>query len=262
MRKPVVAYSSPMDWSLRYCSWHGHETYAPDETALRARLMVMTALGEAWRCLRCGDFVPGSPRRSGPADHAPEVPHGRLLRDRWIMRALAVERWLRSVVLLAGAYAVLHLSFAREQAQRAFETDLPLLKPLAEQLGWNLGTSKVLHGISTVLGLSSAAMRWIALAVLVYAALQIIEGVGLWQVKRWGEYFAVVATSVFLPLEVYELTERVTPLKIAALVVNVIAVLWLVWSKRLFGVRGGAAAYHAEHSAESLLTVERATAGV
>jgi len=32
----------------------------------------------------------------------------------------------------------------------------------------------------------------------------------------------------------------------------------LLWSKRLFGIRGGGAAYHAEHSAESLLTVERA----
>ena len=41
------------------------------------------------------------------------------------------------------------------------------------------------------------------------------------------------------------------------MLVNIAAVLWLIWSKRLFGVRGGGAAYRAEHSAESLLTVER-----
>jgi hypothetical protein len=35
-------------------------------------------------------------------------------------------------------------------------------------------------------------------------------------------------------------------------------VVWLLWSKRLFGLNGGGAAYRAEHSAESLLTVERA----
>jgi hypothetical protein len=40
-------------------------------------------------------------------------------------------------------------------------------------------------------------------------------------------------------------------------VINVAAV-WLLWSKRLFGLNGGGAAYRAEHSAESLLTVERA----
>jgi len=76
--------------------------------------------------------------------------------------------------------------------------------------------------------------------------------------RRWGEYFAVIATCVFLPLEVYELTEKVTALRLGAFVINVAAVVWLLWSKRLFGLNGGGAAYHAEHSAESLLTVERA----
>ena len=81
-------------------------------------------------------------------------------------------------------------------------------------------------------------------------------------VKRWGEYFAVVATSVFLPLEIHELLNRVTVLRVLALVVNIAAVVWLLWSKRLFGLRGGGAAYHAEHAEESLLTVERAAAPV
>ncbi|MCK9875825.1 DUF2127 domain-containing protein [Frankia sp. Ag45/Mut15] len=91
-----------------------------------------------------------------------------------------------------------------------------------------------------------------------YAAVQIVEAVGLWLLKRWGEYFAVVATSAFLPLEVYELTERITVLRIGALVVNIAAVACLVASKRLFGVRGGAAAFEAERHAASLLEVEDA----
>jgi len=54
----------------------------------------------------------------------------------------------------------------------------------------------------------------------------------------------------------------VTVLRVLALVVNIAAVVWLLWSKRLFGLRGGGAAYHAEHAEESLLTVERAAARV
>ena len=87
-----------------------------------------------------------------------------------------------------------------------------------------------------------------------------IEATGLWLMKRWGEYFAVVATGVFLPIEVYELTEKVTVLRILLLAVNVAAVVWLVWSKRLFGANGGSRAYHEEHHANSLLAVERAAA--
>ena len=62
-----------------------------------------------------------------------------------------------------------------------------------------------------------------------------IEAVGLWMVERWGEYFAVVATSLFLPLKIYELTEKITWLRAGLLLVNIAAVVWLIWSKRLFG---------------------------
>jgi hypothetical protein len=68
---------------------------------------------------------------------------------------------------------------------------------------------------------------------------------------------AVIATCIFLPLEAYELTEKVTAFRLGAFVINVAAVVWLLWSKRLFGLNGGGAAYRAEHSAENLLTVER-----
>ena len=80
-----------------------------------------------------------------------------------------------------------------------------------------------------------------------YALLELIGGVGLWLLARWGEYFAVVATSVFLPLEVYDLaTTGVTLTRSAAFAINVAAVLYLLISKRLFGLRGGRKAYDDE----------------
>lgn len=42
------------------------------------------------------------------------------------------------------------------------------------------------------------------------------------------------------------------------LLVNLAAVFYLVWSKHLFGVRGGHAAFEAERHAASLLEVEKA----
>ncbi|WP_131723413.1 DUF2127 domain-containing protein, partial [Mycobacteroides abscessus] len=76
-----------------------------------------------------------------------------------------------------------------------------------------------------------------------YASIEFIEAIGLWLMKRWGEYFAVIATSIFLPLEIYELIEKVTVLRVLALLVNIVAVVWLLWSKRLFGLNGGGKAY-------------------
>jgi uncharacterized membrane protein (DUF2068 family) len=140
----------------------------------------------------------------------------------------------------------------------AFDRDLPLLRPFASQIGWNPDESRIVKSIEKAFSLSPATLSWIAAGLLAYAAIELVEAVGLWLGYRWGEYFAVVATSVFLPLEVYELTEKITALRLGALLVNVVAVLWLLWSKRLFGLNGGGRAYRAEHAEASLLTVERA----
>lgn len=249
-----------MDWNLATCGRSGHETYAPDESALRERLHVTTPAGDAWRCLRCEAYVVGPPNASGPADDAPEVPRGKLLRDRRIMRLLAVERVLRGLGLVTLAILVFAFKNSRADLHQSFRADLPLLRPLADQIGWDVDSSKIVRGVNDAFSLSPTSLTWIAVALLAYAAVQFVEATGLWLMKRWGEYFAVVATSVFLPVELYELTERVTILRVGLLLVNVAAVVWLVWSKRLFGVRGGGAAFHAEHHAESLLTVERAAA--
>ncbi|HET9968485.1 MAG TPA: DUF2127 domain-containing protein, partial [Streptosporangiaceae bacterium] len=74
----------------------------------------------------------------------------------------------------------------------------------------------------------------------------------------WGEYFAMVATSIFLPYEVYDLTVKVTWLRVGALVINLLLVVYLVWSKRLFGARGGKRAYEARLRTESFIEAEQA----
>lgn len=249
---------APVDWNLRTCGRSGHETYAPDEQELRDRLHVHTPAGEAWRCLRCATYVVGPAKGSGPADEAPEVPRGRLLRDRRIMRLLAAERVLRGVGLLALAALVLAFKGSRGVLHQSFAHDLPLLRPLADQIGWNIDKSTVVDGVTQAFALSGTTLTWIAIALIGYAAVQFVEGTGLWMMKRWGEYFAVVATSIFLPWEMYEVSHKVTVLRVLLLLINIAAVVWLIWSKRLFGVRGGGAAFHAEHSAESLITIERA----
>lgn len=249
-----------MDWNLNVCGRHGHETFAPEEPELRDRLRADTPAGEAWRCLRCAAYVVGPPKASGPADDAPEVPRGRMLRDRRIMRLLATERVIRGIGLIGLAILVFVFRKSKGNLQSSFNQDLPLLRPLADQIGWNVNSSKIVKGIDSAFSLSEKTLVWIAIGLIVYAAVQFVEGTGLWLLRRWGEYFSVVATGIFLPLEIYDLTEKVTVLRIVLFLINLAAVVWLIWSKRLFGARGGAAAYEAEHHAESLLTVERASA--
>lgn len=246
------------DWSLRSCGLHGHVTYRPDEPALAERLRADTVAGEAWRCLRCAAYVAGPPHGSGPAGDAPLVLRGRALRDAFVLRLLAAERFVRGLLLVALAYGVHRFNGSRDALQRVFDEYLPTLEPLADKLGVDLQHTGPVKLIEEALSARHSTLTLVSLGVLGYGGLQLLEGVGLWLLKRWGEYVAVVGTSVFIPLEIYEIVERVTWLRLVALVVNVFAVVYLLWTKRLFGLRGGHAAFAAERHGASLLEVERA----
>jgi uncharacterized membrane protein (DUF2068 family) len=251
-----MRYEASMDWNLRACGRHGHATYAPSEDHLRERLRVQTPVGEAWRCLRCGDFVPGPARGHGPAERAPVVRRGMALRDAVILRLLAVERFTKGLLVLLASYGVFRLRANHDAVQRTFRDSLPLLQPIANKIGWNMDDSSIVHTIGSVIQAESRTLLWVTVALAVYGCLQLAEGLGLWLLKRWGEYFAVVATSLFIPVEIYELTERLTITRIATLVINIAAVLYIAVSKRLFGLRGGRAAHEAQRHEMGLLEVE------
>ena len=46
--------------------------------------------------------------------------------------------------------------------------------------------------------------------------------------RRWAEYLTVIATSSFIPLELYELTRGVNPPRLVILAINLAIVWYLV----------------------------------
>ena len=248
-----------MDWSLFGCARKGHVTYAPDEPELRDRLMASTAGGTAWRCLRCGAFVTSGQHGSGPVAAAPVVRRGKELRSELILRVFAVERFLRFLIIGVAAYGVWWFKYDQAGIQRAYDNALPAIRALYQDLGFDVSHSKLLVLIHHALAISPRWLTILTIGLPVYALIELVESVGLWLGQRWGEYFAMVATSLFLPLEVYELAlGHITWLKVAAFVINLLLVIYLVWTRRLFGVRGGKAAYEARLRSESVIEAEQA----
>ena len=245
-----------MDWSLLGCGASGHVTFAPDEPGLRERLGVSTREGAAWRCLRCGTFVIGEPTTSGPVSSAPRVRRGKELRSAFILRVFAVERGLRAIIFGALAIAIWRFSTSRMSIEQAYDHALPELRAFLRQLGFNVNHSKLLGLIQHAFKLTPHTLTLLALAAGAYAVIEVIEAVGLWLLKRWGEYFAMIATSVGIPYEIYDLTAKVTVLRVVAFIINVALVVYLVVTKRLFGVRGGKKAYEARLRSASILQAE------
>lgn len=242
-----------MDWNRRHCARRGHYLFNPDEKQYREQLTTETPAGQAWRCLRCGDFSLATPKHSGPVADIPVVLRDKALRSRLIMRLLAVERFLRFLLVGLAAVAVWKFSDSQQALSDLFNQDLTIFRPVAQHWSYDLDNSPIVITIQKAFSFKRSTLELAAGALALYAVIELVEGVGLWLVKRWGEYFAMVATSLFLPVEIYELTEKLSVFKSATLALNIAAVVYLLLSKRLFGLRGGREAYERALTSDSLL---------
>jgi uncharacterized membrane protein (DUF2068 family) len=65
-----------------------------------------------------------------------------------------------------------------------------------------------------------------------YASVFLAEGVGLWQGKKWAEYLTIIATGSLLPFEMAAVYSKLTPVRVATLVVNALVIGYLVWELR------------------------------
>ena len=74
----------------------------------------------------------------------------------------------------------------------------------------------------------------LAIGAMAYALLEGTEGVGLAMRRRWAEYLTVIATSILIPYEVYEVIDHITLFRVGALLLNIAVVGYLAYRKRLF----------------------------
>jgi len=250
-----------MDWSLYRCGRVGHITYAPEEPHLLEHVRGQTGAAELWQCLRCGTYVTGGPHRSGPADAAPAVRRGKQIRSDLFLKLFAIERGIRFVIFGAVAYGIWRFSNSNSIAQ-AINKDLPIVRTFAKQLGFTLNHA-LLDRIQSLLHVSSSNLHLLAFAITGLAVVSAVEAFALWQAKRWGEYFAMIVTSLGLPFEVYELSKAVTVTKLVLFALNLLLVGYLVYTRRLLGARGGKEAYEARLRADSVLDeAEKAAAAL
>jgi len=76
--------------------------------------------------------------------------------------------------------------------------------------------------------LSRQRIELAATAAFVYAAVFVVEGVGLWMQKVWAEWFTVIVSSSFIPFEIWEIVKKLTILRVALVIGNIAIVIYLV----------------------------------
>jgi uncharacterized membrane protein (DUF2068 family) len=252
-------YRPRLRYELIGCGLHGHELLGTDAAELRPDdgLFAREFGGLRWyRCLRCDSWVALTP----PADPATRFPperrdvtvplRGRPLRDKYVLRVIAVERSIHFLVLSALAAAIF-LFASNEVALNADFTKI--LNDLQGGLGGPVNPSHhgIVHDLQRLFAVHTSNLYLIGTGVAAYALMEGVEAAGLWSGKRWAEYLTFIATIIFIPYEIDELAKGVSALKLITFLLNLAIAVYLVWAKRLFGLHGGRRAEDAEREQDS-----------
>lgn len=81
--------------------------------------------------------------------------------------------------------------------------------------------------VAVAMGLSPGRLEVLTLGAFLYAGLFATEGLGLWLGERWAEWLTVVATGSFVPIEIFEILQRLSLPRVGALVLNLAVVAYL-----------------------------------
>ncbi len=89
--------------------------------------------------------------------------------------------------------------------------------------------NRYIHGILVrIFRITPKQLKELSVGTFIYAGLFLTEGTGLLLRKHWAEYFTIITTGAFIPIEVYELVRHFTVTKLVVTVVNVLIVWYLV----------------------------------
>jgi len=140
-----------------------------------------------------------------------------------MIRLIAAFKLLKAILLIAvgvGALKLLH------------QDPAGALDRWTAMLGLDPDNQYVDSALQKLTNLTPNKIKGLGVGSFVYGGLFLIEGIGLWMVRRWAEWFTVIVTSSLVPVEIYEIHRHPSPVKILVLMINLAVVGYLVYRIR------------------------------
>jgi uncharacterized membrane protein (DUF2068 family) len=143
--------------------------------------------------------------------------------DNRLIRLIAFFKLLKSALLIAVGMSALRL-LHKDVAS--------VLEHWVAMLGLDPGNRYVDRALQKFGNLTPNQIRNFGIVSFIYAALFLTEGIGLWLVKRWAEWFSVIITTSLVPVELYEIYRHPNVIKCLVLVLNIAVVGYLLYRIR------------------------------
>jgi uncharacterized membrane protein (DUF2068 family) len=136
-----------------------------------------------------------------------------------LLLLIAVYKLLYALLFLAiglGAHRLLHKDIADQ-------IDL-----LARHLRFNPESRLITFILEKASLINDPVLRRIGFFAYCYAAVTLIEGIGLYLEKAWGEFLTLAITASFLPFEIFEILRHITWIRVGLLTINILVFVYLL----------------------------------
>jgi uncharacterized membrane protein (DUF2068 family) len=137
------------------------------------------------------------------------------------LRAVAVFEAIKGSLALLAAFGLLAIIPA-EAREDAIE--------LVGRLHLNPGKNYPNIFVRLMENAANAQLWLIAALVVVYALVRFAEAYGLWHSRHWAEWLAAVSGAIYIPFELYEISLRVSWIKVSALALNITIVAYMSYA--------------------------------
>ena len=136
-----------------------------------------------------------------------------------LLELIAVYKFLHALVFFAigiGAHRLLHKEIADQ------------IELLARHLRFNPESRLVNLILEKASLINDPILRRIGFVAYCYSAVTLLEGIGLYLEKAWGEFLTLAITGSFLPWEIFEIARRVTWIRVGLLTINILVFVYLL----------------------------------
>ena len=94
------------------------------------------------------------------------------------------------------------------------------LDPHNVYVDWVLDHTRLVH---------AQQLEMLAAGTFTYALLFLVEGIGLYREKAWGEYLVIVEVCLLMPLEIVGICAKPDLLRIGLLIANILILVYLIY---------------------------------
>ena len=145
------------------------------------------------------------------------------------------NRWLILIAIFKLAQAVLFIAMG-VGLRRLLHKDIgDALDNLVFHLRFNPESRLVNFIYEKAASVDDKMLRRISTVFFLYAAVDLVEGTGLYLEKVWAEFVTLAITASFLPWEIYEVYRKLTWPRVSLLAINALVLLYLaklIWERQ------------------------------